>query len=77
MRRASLLTALLALAFVAQPALAHEAGHGGGVAQRLSQPLQPGLTKAFCWSSRWHREKPARHIATRRMYSFTCWKAKC
>jgi quercetin dioxygenase-like cupin family protein len=43
MRRASLLTTLLALAFVAQPALAHEAGHGGGAAQRLSQPLQPGL----------------------------------
>ncbi len=43
MRRASLLTVLLALAFVAQPALAHEADHGGGVAQRLSQPLQPGL----------------------------------
>lgn len=43
MRRASLLTALLALAFVAQPALAHEAGHSGGVAQRLSRPLQPGL----------------------------------
>lgn len=43
MRRASLFAALLSLAFVAQPALAHEAGHGGGVAQRLSQPLQRGL----------------------------------
>lgn len=44
MRRTSLLTALLSLAFVTQPALAHEAGHGGGgVVQRLSQPLQPGL----------------------------------
>lgn len=44
MRRASLFTALLSLAFIAPPAPAHEAGHGGGgVAQRLSQPLQPGL----------------------------------
>jgi quercetin dioxygenase-like cupin family protein len=43
MRRASLIAALLSLAFVAQPALAREAGHGGGVVQRLSQPLQPGL----------------------------------
>ncbi|MFZ5504762.1 MAG: cupin domain-containing protein [Pseudomonadota bacterium] len=43
MRRASLFAALLSLAFIATPAAAHEAGHGGGVAQRLSQPLQPGL----------------------------------
>lgn len=43
MRRASLFAALLSLTFIATPAAAHEAGHGGGVAQRLSQPLQPGL----------------------------------
>jgi quercetin dioxygenase-like cupin family protein len=43
MRRASLAAALLSLALAATPALAHEADHGGGVVQRLSQPLQPGL----------------------------------